>query len=89
MKRIFKYELGISNEITLKMPKYAQIIAFQAQRDVPCIWAIVNTDNELVARYFVIHGTGHEIKFLDDKTYMGTCQTHNGNLVWHLFELVT
>jgi hypothetical protein len=92
MKKIFKYPIGLAGEVVqYSLPKGSEVVAFQSQRDIPCIWAIVDTDEgRTEIRRFMIHGTGHQIKEETsyNKRYIGTCQTHNGGYVWHLFELM-
>jgi hypothetical protein len=88
MYKIFKYAIGIVDNVEIAMPKYSQIVSFQAQGDTPCIWVMVNPDEEkTVIKHFALHGTGHEITNSNCKHYIGTCQTHGGRMVWHLFEI--
>lgn len=85
---IYKYPLQIANEQRLEMPMGAEILCVQAQGDVPCIWAIVDPAHPVTERKITIKGTGH--RFSPDEsqgTYLGTIQTQNGSLVWHVFIL--
>ena len=85
MKAIWKFEVPIEYKFSLSMPRGAEIIAFQTQRYMACIWAIVTTEEEkLEERKFVIYGTGHELR-PNPGRYIGTIQ--NGGYVWHLFEI--
>jgi len=88
MKAVFKYVIPVVDEFTMEMPKGAQILTVQAQRGVPCIWALVDPEMENEERSFVMRGTGHPI---DDNmvpflNYVGTMQMMEGTLIWHLFE---
>ena len=73
----------------LAMPKDAEILCIQLQNDVPCIWALVDPENENKNRKFRIYGTGHpiEISYNSEHHYIGTFQMANGSLIWHCFEV--
>lgn len=81
---IWKFE--IVPDAPVMMPMDAEIMCFQFQRSMPCIWAIVDPDIVKVPRRFEIFGTGQEIPGEDKCCYVGTEQV--GPLVWHLFELI-
>jgi len=84
--KIFKYQVPIKDYCEIQMPKNTQILTFQSQYDIPCIWALVDPEQPIESRKFRIAGTGHEIKG-KALEYIGTCQMMNGTLVWHLFEI--
>ena len=88
MKTIYKYLLKVEDYQMIIMPRSAQILTVQAQREKPCIWALIETDNEPEERYFRMAGTGHSIsskaKLL---RFVGTFQIMNGDLVFHVFEI--
>ena len=87
---IWKYQLEIDDVVTLHMPLGARILSLQTQDNIPCLWAMVNPTNAKERRHFVIVGTGHELpNNAVDGTYIGTTQTHDGRLVWHVFEFPT
>ena len=92
MKTIYKYPIKeIKSQFRIDISKGAKILTVQIQRGMPMIWAIIDTDQgETEDRIFRIIGTGHDID-LEDKEfldYIGTFQMAEGNLVWHLFELI-
>jgi len=91
MKSIWKYPVeGGTDIIHIEMPKDAEIISMQVQHGTPCIWAIVDDNNEKVDRVFEIIGTGHslpELRYLERK-FIDTFQVNGGSLVFHLFELI-
>jgi len=88
MKKIFKYEIPISDCWEITMPKGAKILTFQTQNEAPCIWVLVDPERSQEKRKFRVVGTGHEINEKDEKLeYIGTCQMMAGVLVWHLFEI--
>lgn len=87
-KTIYKYPLSADDPQIITMPQNAQILCVQVQREIPCIWALVNPEESGVEREFVIHGTGHPIKDTSHYHYIDTFQLQNGALVFHVFEVV-
>jgi hypothetical protein len=77
--------MGISGGLLFKLPKDARILDVQVQNECPCMWALVNPNNETEYRRFYIYGTGHP---MPDKLgdFIGTFQLHDGALIFHLFE---
>lgn len=88
MSKIFKYDLEITDMQTLGLPKKAQILTVQFQGDKLCLWALVNPENSIEQRIFILVGTGHIIN-AKDLSYIGTVQHHVGKLVWHVFEEIS
>ncbi len=83
MTQIWKYRVDVG---AIMMPKGAKILTVQMQNDTPYMWAIVDVDAELEERVFEIHGTGHNIRNIDEYEYIGTYI--DNPFVWHLFELI-
>lgn len=83
MKRIFKYDLTVS-EITIPMPKGAEILHVAEQGWELRLWALVDTDRPIVDRKFFVVGTGHTFDPSGAK-HLATVLAANG-LVWHVFE---
>jgi hypothetical protein len=54
------------------------------QHGVPCLWALVDPEQDYTDRTIDIIVTGHDIVDLFTRTYIGTVQ--QGPLVWHVFE---
>lgn len=86
MTTIWKFPLNRVDKTTLSIPKDAKILCVQLQYSVPCLWAMVNPENERVERTFLIYGTGHEVVDEDVIEYLGTFQLLGGGLVFHVFE---
>ena len=57
MKTIWKFPLPVADQYVVKTPKGAEILTVQRQGDQACLWAIVDTNADTVARVFEIHGT--------------------------------
>jgi hypothetical protein len=77
-------------DFTLEMPKDAEILTVQTQNEKPCIWALVNPENDKELRYFEVYGTGHGIHYDMgiERKYINTFQLDDGSLVFHLFERI-
>lgn len=83
---VFKYPVPIRDSFSLAMPLGSEILAFQTQREQPCIWVLIDMKAELVLFNFRLAGTRHLIEHSGDQLkYIGTCQLHQGLLTWHLF----
>jgi hypothetical protein len=89
MKTIHKYPVSGADIFQIMMPKGAQILTVQQQLLDPQIWALVDTDMPAEVRYFRLAGMGHRLEENAQFDYIGTFQVHGGNLVFHLFEVLT
>lgn len=85
MKTIYKYQLDVTDVQTLHIPKNSKILNIQTQREIPCIWALVDTNEKIEDRKIKIYGTGHECG-PGREEYIGSFQLENGALVFHVFE---
>jgi hypothetical protein len=71
------------------LPKDAQILTVQCQRDILCLWALVDDGTSLKqSRTFEIVGTGHPVENYTKRQYIGTAQQYGGSLIWHVFEVL-
>ena len=84
MKTVWKYELELVDGQEIMMPAGAEILCIQVQT-VPCVWARVEPENEMVGRIIRMYGTGHPLP-TGTFTYIGTIQLYTGSLVLHFFE---
>ncbi len=89
MKTIWKYEIlntAMINKISI--PAGSKIISVQAMNNECVIWAIVDTELELIERNFIGYETGIEIeRDLHSLNYIGTFRLDGENYVCHLFEV--
>jgi hypothetical protein len=87
MKTIYKYDFRITDRFEIKMPSGANIIHVKLQRGNPYLWAMVDTNRDLVSRFFAIFETG---KPMEDnlKSYQHLGSFQQWPFVWHLFEIV-
>jgi len=95
MKTVWKFPIPIQDEvIEVPMPKDAEIVYVACQKEVVCLWALVETEAEKEVRKFRIYGTGHEIRpnvgtgYNTYDTYVGTAIQFGGDLIWHVFEVI-
>lgn len=90
MKTIYKYPIPeVTDQVAITMPRGAQVLSFQVQRGVPCIWALVDTEEPVEAKNFYLVGTGLPFIFSPDYVrFIGTAQLMNGDFLLHLFERV-
>ena len=42
MKRIYKYQLIVTDRQDVQLPEGAEILTIQTQVDTPCLWALVD-----------------------------------------------
>lgn len=85
MKRIFKYELKVTDEQEVSLPIGAEILTAQYQGNQLCIWAMVNDTAEYKRPTVIrIYGTGHKIPETNLE-YIATVQDA-GLFVWHIFK---
>lgn len=85
---IWKFEVPLTDEILIKIPKGGKILSLQLQRQKPCIWVLVNPLNEKESRMFEWYVTGGTLAINEKSAhiYIGTCQLFDGDYVLHLFE---
>ena len=89
-KTIWKFELETKDQNIIQMPKGAEILCIQEQYGKPCIWALVDPNEEKEVKTFEIFGTGHPV-YCDmgiSRIYKGTYQLNSGALVFHVFERI-
>jgi hypothetical protein len=82
MRTIFKYPLTLTDHQLIELPKNSECLTVQMQKDVPCLWAVVDRSQPNEVRTIHLVGTGQRmpdgILF-----YLGTVQDHG--FVWHFF----
>lgn len=84
MQRIFKYELKVTGEQVIRTFKGYRPLSVQFQRDVLCLWMLIDDNSPECNVEVCIFGTGHPCEN-NGLTYVGTAQTVDGYLVWHVF----
>ena len=84
---IWKYEIPIADEFTLKLPHEAKIIHIDIQRGRPQMWVLVDPTEELTEYQFIVLRTGQPIPTDKYPSYKGTFQSPIGDEVFHVFEV--
>lgn len=87
MTCIWKFPLAVTGEQTILLPKSAEVLSLQAQNNIPCIWALVDTEEpreKWVEWEFYMFGTGQQCE-LGQSRFVGTFQMSEGAFVFHVF----
>lgn len=94
-RKIFKYNLEVTDKQTLKLPPGSHILSVMNQRDNIVLYALVwPTENKEVYEDVSIRivGTGHDIDFFipaerfgGGYKFLGTVSLHGGALMFHVF----
>lgn len=83
---VYKYALATEDEQTIRLPRGAQVLSFDAQGDNLCVWCLVDpTETLIVPARFRVAGTGHpvEAEWSEDGTFLGSAQMLGGRLIFH------
>lgn len=84
MKTVHKFVLQMRDYVTITMPKDAKILKISKQYGDICLWALVDTENELINYEFRIAGTGHMISD-NNLEFIETIDIDSGRLIFHVF----
>ena len=90
-KVIWKYEIPMTKYFDIMMPQGSTILTVQTQNNRPVLWAMVDPNASIIAKHFVMFGTGYWFKEGDLDglwRYIGTFQLDDGVHVEHLFEKI-
>lgn len=88
MRYVYRYELAITDRPRILLPEGAQVLSVgppRGGRDGLDLWALVDPGNGMEPCEFRIIGTGHPVPD-DAGRFVGSVTTHDGQLVWHVFE---
>jgi len=87
---IWKFPVRYNDFADVEMPAGAKLLHVDEQYGTPCIWALVDPQQEKETRRFRLAGTGHPIDVPVDKLHhVGSYLTTWGQLVFHLFEILS
>lgn len=88
MTTIHKFEVSPLGNFVCCLPQGAKFchVAEQRKEEIN-MWFEVDTDNPRVERHFAVYGTGQPIHESNVK-YLGSFILMNGELVFHLHELL-
>lgn len=87
MKTIWKYPLVIMDSQVVVAPEGAEFLSATLKDGAPTLYALVDPKAPMESHEVQIRGTGHPIDeaLLRSHVFLGTVNTHNGLLVWHVF----
>lgn len=88
MKRIYKYELEITDTQQIETHKFCQILSVQMQNDKPYLWVVIDEYEPMQKLNISMFGTGYPISknfYIghEHNTFCGTIQ--QSLFVWHVF----
>ena len=84
---IFKYTLDVKGTQAIEMPTGAKILTVQTQHGHVQLWALVNKLEPMrETRNIAVYGTGNPTPE-NCGEYIATFQLHDGDLVFHVFEV--
>lgn len=87
MLSIYKYPLESSLDISLLLPKDAEVLTLKVQYNQPCLWILVDPNQKIFElRHFRAFATGDSIENIKDLIYIETFLLYDRKLVYHLFE---
>lgn len=73
-KRIYKYQLSIVDIQSFIIPRDSKILSVDVQNGIPCIWVLVDTDNENIVCSIAMVGTGNLTNHIEGYNFLGTFQ---------------
>jgi hypothetical protein len=92
MRKIYKYQLETTDIQYLKIPRIIetdtfkeQVLKIDTQNGIPCIWCLVDTEEEERNVSIRTVGTGNPMPLLSKDNYLGSYILHDGRLVFHVF----
>jgi hypothetical protein len=92
MRRIYKYQLETIDIQLINVPRLtgeenfkSQVLNVDTQNGTPCIWCLVDVEEEQQQIKIRIIGTGNPMPVLSKDDYLGTYQLHNGEQIFHVF----
>ena len=83
-RKIYKYNLDVTDKQTLNLPIGYQVLTVQLQKGNLCLWVSVDPDAPLEEVAIRMIPTGGDLEF-PHSGYCGTIQLCNGGLVFHVF----
>lgn len=89
MKRILKYKFDVTAayRFSILLPRAALVLHAAEQREEYFIWALVDEDQPLENKNFLVIGTGAWIENTQEIIcHISTIQSRG--FVWHIFELI-
>ncbi len=92
MKTVWKFNVPLSDNVTVAMPRGARILHVGVQSELTSLtptfqlWALVDTEDKIEYKTFRIAGTGHKLNDEETQNYIGTVFFQA--LVFHVFNIL-
>ena len=75
-----------AHTVEISLPSDAWILKIDSQNGEIMMWVLVDSEDEVETRRFLVQSTGHTFEYdIDDLIYIDTVQ--RGPHVWHVFEI--
>lgn len=84
MKAIYKYQIPVRDRVGIAVPGLIKWLFVAVQRETPCIWALVDTDEPIQRHLLHVRGTGHPFDGTEGE-HLGSFLLDGGALVFHVF----
>lgn len=92
MRKIYKYKLETTDLQVVEVPKLGgassfkeQLLNIEVQNETPCMWCLVDEEEEAQEITIRIVGTGNPMPVLSKDDYLGSYMQSDGRLVFHVF----
>ncbi|WP_018703555.1 DUF7352 domain-containing protein [Anaeromusa acidaminophila] len=92
MRKIFKYALETTDLQVIRIPKLNGASSFKdqylniaVQKGIPCVWCLVDDEQESQEVAIRIVGTGNPMPDLSKEEYLGSYMVSDGDMVFHVF----
>jgi len=87
MSVIWRFPLNGATYQWIEMPVDAKILCVRVNEREPCLYALCDdSGSHTEGRLIATRGTGEELNFDGQFTYLDTYQLREGGLVYHVFE---
>lgn len=90
MRTIWKYDTPFKQLFKLELREGYEILTIQQDQktNIPTLWVMVDTDNNIVEKTFELILTGKPIDSTINRKYINTYQYQGGEFIAHLFEIL-
>lgn len=88
MKTIYKYRISLAADFqTIDVHDGAQFLHVAEQHGEICLWAIVDSEADMVSRRIRVIGTGLSAEDVKFEQHIGSVLVLNGTYVFHIFDV--
>jgi len=84
MNKIYKYQLGTVDTQSIIMKQGYKILDLQLQRGIPCVWVLIDPNNNNSLVEFRTYATGQTVDERSNE-YIGSYQLYGGDAIFHVF----